>query len=82
MCKVSDPAVYLYGRKQFERVLNIPNTVHVTWKDSEFSNLSGKHEDISVTRLYVDQNGQDMTLLIVFAYFFPWKIKSNQGLKG
>lgn len=27
---------HLYGRKLFEKVLNIPNMVHVVWENSEF----------------------------------------------
>lgn len=58
MCKVSvfkrglcdiKESLYLYGRKLFEKVLKIPNMIHVVWEDSQFLNLSGKHGGCEVT---------------------------------
>lgn len=36
-------SLYQSGQKLFEKVLNIPNMIHVVWEDTEASNLSGKY---------------------------------------
>ncbi len=61
VCNIKE-SLYLYGRKLFEKVLNIPNMIHVEWKDSEFLNLIGKHGGYELTRwlwLCVGRNRQD-----------------------